>query len=96
MLMIEDLDLGLNRPSTIIFIIVEKVLVVLGYVYVGLRPATIPPITLVTMVYCCVYFLLLVVFTKVFMEKREVMVVLMMEYMDLGIKILATIPFKIS
>ena len=42
--MVEKLDLGLKILSTIIFEIVDKVLMVMGEVDIGLRLATIPNI----------------------------------------------------
>ena len=95
MLMIEYVDLGLKRPDTDNSTIVEKVLIMIREVVIGLRPATLHPITHVTMVDCCVYLLLLVLFTHVFTEMKEVIVVVMTEDVDLGLKKPDTIPFKI-
>ena len=55
MVMIEDMDLGLKRPETIILKIVDKVLIVMVEVDIGLRPATLPHITQVNVLYCCFY-----------------------------------------
>ena len=42
--MTEDLDLSLKRPATIPLIFVYKVLMVVGEMDIGLRPALLPPI----------------------------------------------------
>ena len=76
--MIEDMDLGIKIPATIIFTIVEKVLMVTVEVDIGIRPATLTPIIKETMLYCCFHLLPLVVFTIFFMEMKDVVVVVMM------------------
>ena len=65
-LMMEDADLGLKRPATIIFKIAEKVLMLRGDVEIGLRPPPIPTIIHMAMVDCWVYLLIIVLFKKVF------------------------------
>ena len=50
MLMMEDVNLGLKRPATPHFTIVEKVLIVIGEVYLGLRTSTHTNITHFNMV----------------------------------------------
>ena len=62
---------------------------------IGLITATLIPITQVAMVDCCFYLLILVVFMKLFMPMKEAIVVVMMEDVDLGLKIPATLPFTI-
>ena len=62
---------------------------------IGLIPSNITTITQVTVVYCYVYLFLLVVFTKNSMVMTEVIVVVIMEDVDLGLKRPATIPFTI-
>ena len=49
MVMVEDVYLGLKRPATLLFTIMEKVIVVMGEVDIGLILATISPINQVTM-----------------------------------------------
>ena len=68
--MMKYVDLGFRRPDTLLFKILEKVLMVMGEVNICLRPATITPITRVTMLGYCVYMFLLVVFTEVFMVTK--------------------------
>ena len=51
----EDVELGHNRPSTINFTIVEKVLMVMGKVYIGLIPAPFPPIIQTILVDCWIF-----------------------------------------
>ena len=46
-------------------------------VYISAIPATLPPITQVTMVECFIYLLLLVLFMNFFMETKKVIVVVM-------------------
>ena len=48
---------------------------VMGEVDLGIRPADIPPTIQVKMVHCCVYLLIIVVFTEVFIETKEVILV---------------------
>ena len=95
MLMTAEMDLVLKIPATFPLAIVEKLLMVIGEVDIGLRPETPPPVTQATMVDCCVYMLLLVMFIKVFMPIKDVIVVEMMEYVYLGLNIPSTIIFTI-
>ena len=69
---------------------------VIGDVDIGLKSATIPTITQVTMVDCCIYMLLLIVFTKFFMSMKELVILVMTEDVDLGLKIPSTITFTIA
>ena len=68
---------------------------VMGEVKIGFRPDNIPPIIQVILVDCCVYLLLIVVFAKVFMTMKEMIVSMMMEDVDLGLKIPTTLIMKI-
>ena len=52
--MMADTDLGLKRTATFPLVIQDKLLVVMGDVDIGPIPATIYPITKVTMVDCCI------------------------------------------
>ena len=81
MLMMSDIDLGLKRTATIPLVIMEKLLMVIGYVDIFPKPYNLPPITQFTMVYCCISLLLLVVFMKFFMKSKEVIVLANMEDM---------------
>ena len=65
-----DIYSGLKIPDTLPFAIVDKVLIVIGELDIGLRPATLPPITQVTMVDCCDYLLILILFMKVFITMK--------------------------
>ena len=78
MVVMEDVDLGLKTPAFLLFTIVEKFLVVIGYVCICPITADLTTITHVTMVYCCVYLLLVVMFKKVLMKMKEVVVLLML------------------
>ena len=48
----EDVDLGIKRLDTLIFVIVDKILMVMVEVRIDLRPSTLPPIAQVTMLDC--------------------------------------------
>ena len=63
-----DMDLGLNIPDTFPLETLEKLLVVIGELDIGPRLATPPPITQLTVVYCCVYLVLIVMLMIVFMK----------------------------
>ena len=41
----EELDIGLKIPATLPLTIVDQVLMFMGDVYIGLRPASLAPIT---------------------------------------------------
>ena len=69
-----DVNLGLKIRATFALEIREKMLVVMIEVDIGPRPATLPPITQVTMSYCCVYLVLLAMWMIIFMKTREVLV----------------------
>ena len=56
-------------------------------------PATIPPIIQVTMIYWYVHLVLLVMLMIVFMKIKEVIVGVMVQDVEVGIRILANIPF---
>ena len=43
-MMVQDMELGIKIPANLHFKMLEKVLMVMGKVYIGLRPALIPPI----------------------------------------------------
>ena len=55
-----EVKLGLNRPANIPPKIMEQELMLTGEVYIGLRPATISPITQAAMADCLVHHFLLV------------------------------------
>ena len=48
----EDMDLGLKRPSTLPFTIMEKLFMVMGEVAIGLVPSFLPTVIPVAVVYC--------------------------------------------
>ena len=62
----EELDICIKRPATIYLAIVEQVLVVMVAVDIGLRPATLPPITQVDVVDCCFNLLLNFMLRKIY------------------------------
>ena len=66
-MMMEVVDFGINRPATLPLSIVYQLLMVVVEVDIGLRLATIIPITIWFVVYCWVFMLLIVLFMKVFM-----------------------------
>ena len=66
-----DMDLGRNRTATFPHSVQNKLLVVMEDVDLGPRPDTIPTITQVTMLYCCVYLVLIVMLMIVFMKNER-------------------------
>ena len=70
--MIEYLYLGLKRTATILFKIVEKVITFMGEVDIVIRPATLPPMTQVNMLDCCVCIFILFLLKKLSMVMKEV------------------------
>ena len=48
MVMTEDVNLGLKIPDTISFTMVDKVLMLMGELDIGIRPATLPIIYYMT------------------------------------------------
>ena len=74
----------------------KKVLMVMVEVDKVIRPANIPPITQVTILYCCVYLFLIYMFTKVCMVIKEVILVLIVEDVYLCLNTTYIIPFKIT
>ena len=66
-------------------------------VEIGIGPITspIPPIHQVTIVYCCVYLVLLVVFTDVFMTIKTVILRVMVEVIEFCHKRVANLTFTI-
>ena len=50
--MMEEVDIGLKIPATILLTTAEKLLMVMGEVDIGLIPATPPPIIQLGLVYC--------------------------------------------
>ena len=48
----EDMDLGLKRPSTLPFTIIEKLFMVMGEVAIGIVPSFLPTVIPVAVVYC--------------------------------------------
>ena len=73
-----EVDIGLKRLATIPLEIMEQELMFPVEVDIGLRPATLPPITKVTVVDCRVSNFLLFVFSKVLMVMKEVIVLVIM------------------
>ena len=61
-----DLYIGLKIPSSVSITKLDKLLVVILEVNIGPILSTLPPITQVTMGYCCVYLLIIVVSVIVF------------------------------
>ena len=74
----------------------KKVLMVMVDVDKVIRPANIPPITQVTILYCCVYLFLIYMLTKVCMVIKEVILVLIVEDVYLCLNTTYIIPFKIT
>ena len=81
-----DVDLGLKIRATFSLAQLEKLLVVVVEVYICPRPSTFPPITQVFMVYVGVYLVLLVMLMILFMKKKEVIVGVMVQDLEVGLK----------
>ena len=90
-----DMNLGIKMPDTLPLEILDNKLTVIGEVNIGTVPATITPITQLTMVDSCVYLLLLVMLMIVYMRMKGVIVGVMMEDADVGLNISAILPFTI-
>ena len=90
--MIKDVDLSLKRPATLPFEKLEKLLVVIGELHICPRPATLPFINQVTMVGCCVFLVLFVMFMTVFMKINGVILRVMLEDVEVYLKRSATLP----
>ena len=58
--MMKDVEVGLNRSSTLPFTMLYKVLMVMGEVYICLRPALIPTIIQVILVDHCIIIVMVV------------------------------------
>ena len=58
--MMQYMKVGLKRSSTCPFSMSDKVLIVLGEVYLGIRPALLPPIIQVIMVYQLVFIVMVI------------------------------------
>ena len=91
-LMMADVDLGLNIQVNSPLTILENLLVAMGEVDIGPIPATLPPITQVTMVYCCAYLVLLAMWVILLMKTKEVIVEVMVQDVEVGLKRSYTIP----
>ena len=68
---------------------------VIGDVDIGTIPDTLPPITQVSILDCCVYLVLISIFMIVFMKIKEVIVGVMVQDVEVCLNISATLPFKI-
>ena len=61
LVMIQEVDLDLKRPATLPFTIVQKVLMVMVEVDIGLKPSTLSPTIQVGLVYFCVYMFMVMI-----------------------------------
>ena len=83
--MMADVYLVLNIPAIFTLAVLDKLLVITGDVDIVSRPATITPITQVTMVYCCLYLFLLAILMIVFMKIKKVIVGVTMKDVEVGL-----------
>ena len=95
MVTMENMDSSLKILATLPLTIVYKLLMVMGEFNIGIISDNIPHIIHLLLLYCWVYLFLLVPFTNVFMVMKEKIVVMIMIEMNLCIKRLYTITFKI-
>ena len=77
--MMAGVDIVLKISTTFHLATWKKLLAVIGEVEISPTPATITPITHVTMVDSCVYLVLLVMLMIVFIKMKEVIVVAMVQ-----------------
>ena len=94
--MMIDVYLGLKITATFPLVIWDRLLVVMVDVDIGPRPATLPPITQVTMAYCCVYLVLLAMWMILFIKMKVVIVVVMVQDVEVGLNISATLLFTMG
>ena len=83
--MMADVYLVLNIPAIFTLAVLDKLLVITGDVDIVSSPATITPITQVTMVYCCLYLFLLAILMIVFMKIKKVIVGVTMKDVEVGL-----------
>ena len=57
----EDMELGHKLSATLPLIITEKLLIVMGEVYIGLRPSPIPPKIQVILVDCWIFMFMVMI-----------------------------------
>ena len=72
LVMMEDVDIGLKIQATLPLATMKQMFMLVGEVDIGLRPATIPPITQVGVVYSRFYRFILVLLMKLSMLIIEV------------------------
>ena len=90
-MMMSYMGLGINRSANFTLSIWGKLLVMMGEADIGPIPATITTITQATMLYCCIYLVLIGTWMIVFMKMKEVTVGVMVKDVDVGINISATL-----
>ena len=95
-LMMTDVDLSLKLPYTLPLETWKKLLTVIEEVDIGPIPATLPPITNVTTVDCCLYLLITVMSMIVFMRTQEVIFGVITEDVEVGLKRSCTITLKVT
>ena len=76
----EDVDLGLNILATLLFTIVEKVLIVMGEVDIGPRPSNLPPIIQVGLVDHLVSLLMVIREVCIYLTPENFLPITMVDY----------------
>ena len=85
--MVKDADFGIKRTATLPLAIMDKLLVVFGEDDTVPIPANLTPITQVNMVDCFLYLVLLAIWMILFMKMKQLVVGVMVENLEVGIKI---------
>ena len=76
----EDLDLGLKIPACITFTILEKVLMVMGDVEIGLRPAPLPHMIQVGLLDHWVYLDMVIIEVDICLRPATLLHIAMVDY----------------
>ena len=79
-LMTEDVELGHKRPATITFTMVEKVLMVVGELDIGLRPSPLPTIIQAIWVYGWNFMLMIMIEVDIYLIPVTITNITMVNY----------------
>ena len=93
--MMVDVDIGLKMPSIFPLTVWDKLLVVIGEMDIGPTPPTLPPITQVIIVDCYIYLVLIAMMMILLVKMKEVIVGVVVQDVEVGLKISSTITFSI-
>ena len=74
------MKLGHKRPFTLTFTIMEKLLMVIVEVDIGIRPDPIPPIIQVTLVYCWIFPFVIIIEVEVGLSLATIIHITIVDY----------------